>query len=295
MLSIKPSSTANGPAGAVIAAVGWRAGQKQDLDPSGNPVSGCTLNGAATPCLQAPQNGLYSSATGQPGSFSYIAPSGTPPQSLPATAIFGRTALAVAHGAGQNSDAVYALVEDAQKFNGCPDVLDQVPPKSACNATVSGEALATVLNGMYASYDFGKTWTKIMDSTQLKQAGTNSALLGQAGYNPGIQAWYNLWVEADPTVSDPGGNPTRVMFGLEEVWENNLLLPSGGSAPSVLASPYVAFPAEPRRPTPGSWSAATGTPAAGWPRRRSVATRDRRPPARRSRGPPRIQTSTPTR
>ena len=240
---VKPTKTSNAPAGAVIAAVGWRAGQVVDTDANGNPVKGCVNPGDSSgnnSCWQAPQNGLYESDTGQPGTFAYITPSGSPPQGLPATPIFGRTALAVAHGAGQSSDAVYALVQDALKFQGCPDVLDQQPP--VCNKTITGEGVATVLNGLYASYDFGKTWTKVMDSTQLKQPGTNSALLGQPGYGPGVQAWYNLWVEADPTATDAStGYPTRVVFGLEEVWENNQILPTTGSG-GVLTTPYTVYP-----------------------------------------------------
>ncbi len=237
---VKPTSTANGPRGAVIAAVGWRAGQKVDLGPGSKPVAGCRMNGKPTNCLQAPQNGLYRSTSGKPGSFSYLG-GGSGVANLPPTKVFGRTALAIAHGAGQNSDAIYALVEDAQKFNGCPDVLDQ--PSSTCNADVQGEGVGTVLDGMYASYNFGKTWTKIMDYTQLKQPGTNSAIGSQVGYSPGVQSWYNLWVEADPTATDKAtGDPTRVLFGLEEIWENNPVLPKGGSPGSVLTSPYLAYP-----------------------------------------------------
>jgi hypothetical protein len=230
---VKPTKTSDGPAGAVIAAVGWRAGQKIDIGPGNKPVSGCKLKGKSTDCLQAPQNGLYKSSTGKPGSFSYMG-GGSGVTGLPPTNVFGRTALAVAHGPHQNSDAIYALVEDAQKFNGCQDVLDTVP--TSCQAVIQGDGVATVLDGMYASYDFGKTWTKIMDYTQLKQPGTNSAIGDQVGYSPGVQAWYNLWVEADPTATDPAsGNPTRVVFGLEEIWENNPL-----TASTVLTTPFAA-------------------------------------------------------
>ena len=236
---VKPTKTKNGPAGAVIAAVGWRAGQAVDVGQNGQPTAGCKMNGRPTDCLQAPQNGLYKSSTGRPGSFSYIPP-GPGGVLLPPTNVFGRTALAVAHGPHQNSDAVYALVQDAQKFAKCQDVLDAASP--TCNSEIHGHVVATVLDGMYASYDFGKTWTKIMDYTQLKQPGTNSALTAEAGYSPGIQAWYNLWVEADPTSTDPTtGDPTRVLFGLEEVWENNPALPSGGLPGSVLTSPYPTY------------------------------------------------------
>ncbi len=237
---VKPTRTANGPAGAVIAAVGWRAGQKVDVGAGGKPVAGCKLKGQRTNCLQAPQNGLYRSDTGRPGSFSYLG-GGSGGISLPATAVFGRTALAIAHGPNQNSDAVYALVQDAQKFNDCQDVLDTTP--KSCNALIQADGVATVLDGMYASYNFGQTWTKIMDFSQLKEPGTNSSIGSQVGYGPGIQAWYNLWVEADPTATDPTTHdPTRVLFGLEEIWENNPVLGS-----TALTAPFATQP-------PDSWS-----------------------------------------
>src|SRR5260370_41654740 len=63
-----------------------------------------------------------------------------------------------------------------------------------------------------------------MDWSQLELPGTNSALgpYGAAlGYAPGVQAWYNLWIEADPTATDAATPaPTRGAFGLEEDWEH---------------------------------------------------------------------------
>ncbi len=233
---VKPTKTANAPAGAVIAAVGWRAGQKVDVGANGKPIPGCKMKGKPTHCLQAPRNGLYISRSGKPGSFKHMKTgSGETALGLPPTAIFGRTALGIATGPHQSSDAVYALVQDAQKFNDCPDVLDR--PSKACNADVQGEAVGTVLDGMYASYNFGKTWTKIMDFSQLQQPGTNSAIGSQVGYKPGVQSWYNLWVQPDPTRTDASGDPTRLLFGLEEVWENSQA-PGVGSL--ALKTPYTA-------------------------------------------------------
>ena len=37
-----------------------------------------------------------------------------------------------------------------------------------------------------------------------------------------MQAWYNQWIQPDPTRADSNGVPTRLLFGLEEVWENRL-------------------------------------------------------------------------
>jgi hypothetical protein len=232
---VKRTKTANGPAGAVIAAVGWRAGQKVDIGANNKPVPGCKMNKKPTKCLQAPRNGLYTSRTGAPGSFSYIKPGTGGPLALPPTKIFGRTALGIASGPHQSSDAVYALVEDAVKFNGCQDVLDR--PSPSCNSDVQGEGVGTVLDGMYASYNFGKSWTKVMDYSQLQQPGTNSAIGNQVGYKPGVQSWYNLWVQPDPTRTDSSGDPSRVLFGLEEVWDNS---PQPALGSVTLKTPYTA-------------------------------------------------------
>jgi len=237
-------TSANAAAGSVMAVVGWRAGQRADTQGS------CTLNGNPTPCLQAPQNGIYLSSApgtaGNPGSFVFQN-EGSGSASMHGFAVnqkVGRTALGEAHGAGQNQDAVYALVEDALKFQGCPDVLDtgKQVPCSGATGTGTGLALATYLDGMYASYDFGRSWTKIMDYTQTKYLHTNSALVGQAGYSPGIQSWYNLYVEPDPSFHDIYGNPQRVVFGLEEIWENNQQDPFqlAGQPNSILHDPWQA-------------------------------------------------------
>ncbi|MHB8509669.1 MAG: hypothetical protein ACYDGR_13645 [Candidatus Dormibacteria bacterium] len=237
---VKKSTSSNAPAGAVMAVVGWRAGNRANKDAAGAVLMSCKLAGAATPCLQAPQNGLYLSTTGAPGSFTYQThPVGNPlyaaGMDFAPNPIVGRTTLGIAEGAGQNNDAVYALVQDAVKFQGCSDDPLDSGNAVACQSTVTALGLATVLDGAYASYDFGKTWTKIMNYTQLKLGG-NSALVGLVGYSPGVQAWYNNWIEPDPTGKDSSGNPTRVAFGLEEIWENNSL------DPTVLTTPYLAHP-----------------------------------------------------
>ncbi|GAC1584455.1 MAG: hypothetical protein NVS3B24_23640 [Candidatus Dormibacteria bacterium] len=233
------SAPADAPAGAVMAVVGWRAGNRANKDATGAVSMLCEMPaGTKVPCLQAPQNGLYLSKTGSPGSFAFQShPAGNPSYALgldfAPNNVVGRTTLGIAIGAGQNNDDVFALVQDAQKFQGCTDDPLDSGVKSVCNSLVTAYGVATVLDGAYVTHDFGKSWTKIMNYTQLK-AGGNSALVGLVGYTPGVQSWYNNWIEPDPTSTDGSGNPARVAFGLEEIWENNSL------DSTVLTTPYLA-------------------------------------------------------
>ncbi len=189
--------------GKVLAVVGWRAGTKP--------------NAAGTP--QSPRNGLYTSTDGAPGSFTFLGAA----NGLAEQARIGRTSLAVANGPGQDHDYVFALVQDADKFNQARTAVGGVPEPGQLPAKVPGN---TVLNGLYGSPDFGLNWTMLADSTQLA-ASPGTALIGanSATYAPGIQSWYNSWVEVDPTSGvTAGGAPGRLAFGLEEVWENRLPL-----------------------------------------------------------------------
>jgi hypothetical protein len=220
--------------GAVLAAVGWRAGQK--------------LNSAGK--MQAPQNGLYTSSTGLRGSFTYIAPGGTAVPNVsttgfPATHFLGRIALGIASGTNQDHDYVYALVEDAEKFNRAACALD------TSDAGLSGGLCAggTVLNGVYGSPDLGQTWTRLADSTALASPTGQSALLGPGitGYAPGVQSWYNEWIAPDPSASLTNpltSAPTHLVFGLEEVWQNTVadLGTSAGLSPIVIYPKGLAVP-----------------------------------------------------
>jgi hypothetical protein len=231
---VKGKSSANAPAGAVMAVVGWRAGKAVDDNADGSPNTNCELNGARTDCLQAPQNGIYISRTGKPNSFSFQSHKGSPAGTdFAPDDVVGRTSLGIADGAGQNNDAVFALVQDAVKFQHCTDDVTDTDLASVCNADVQAEGVATVLDGAYVTYDFGKSWTKIMNWTQLAKA--SGALAAQPGYGPGVQSWYNNWIKPDPTATDATGKPTRVIFGLEEIWENN------AGVPGVLTNPWVAY------------------------------------------------------
>ncbi|MHB8507562.1 MAG: WD40/YVTN/BNR-like repeat-containing protein [Candidatus Dormibacteria bacterium] len=224
------STDANGAGeGKVLAAVGYRYGGVRNLFDS---------KGKDTGVPMAPRDGIYTSDTGVKGSFQFQDPStGNGFLSTPSV---GRVALGIAHGPGQNHDLVYALVQDASKAQGCIQELDYIncafPNADPGILTNSNKVVQpTVLDGMYVSPDFGKSWNKIMDADSLRRPGNNSTLGGPgvlqaAGSGPGIQAWYNEWVDPDPTDTDPvTGAPLRVAFGLEEIWENTLPIPQGGA------------------------------------------------------------------
>jgi Arc-like DNA binding domain len=89
------------------------------------------------------------------------------------------------------------------------------------------------LDGVYVSNNGSITgpWSKIADSQKLANSG--SALkqaVGGKGYGPGIQAWYNQFLQVDPS------NPDHVYLGLEEIYETW----NGGSNWNAIA-PYWNF------------------------------------------------------
>src|SRR3954451_1916809 len=209
----KNTATATGKPGAVMAAVGWRAGNAPNV------------NGVP----ESPGNGIYTSDTGAPGSFKNmdmanhatpVPPSGNDPLTQ---ARIGRVALGIADGAQQNHQIVYAIVQDAVKFNGGIVGLDANE-----NGSTSA-AQSDYLNGVWVSTDFGASWKRLGGSSAINSDTTSGSALAPPpckapaviGYCPGIQAWYNLWVLPDPTRQTASGVPNRVLFGLEEVWANN--------------------------------------------------------------------------
>jgi hypothetical protein len=184
--------------GTVVAAVGWRAGARKNSDGT----------------VQSEGNGIYRSATGAPGTFAKVNALGFARQDR-----IGRIELGTTTGSKQDHDYLYAIVQDAAALNGDLDVLDLPAPDPR-------GAQGTVLNGVYVSADFGQSWTLMADDNAIaKDPATGSALVGlntATGYEPGVQAWYDMWISPDPTRQDASGVPTRLAFGLEEVWQNEL-------------------------------------------------------------------------
>jgi hypothetical protein len=192
------------PPGTVVAAVGWRGGRRRNSDGS----------------VQSEGNGFYRSTTGEPGTFVRLAATGfTSPERI------GRIELGPTTGPLQDHDYLYAIVQDAVALNGGIGVVD-VP------LSVTNPLPGTVLNGIYVSADFGATWTLMADDNAIaKNPASGSALFGTGtalGFEPGVQAWYNEWILPDPTRQDLSGIPTRLAFGLEEVWQNELPVPLAG-------------------------------------------------------------------
>ncbi|MBA3364801.1 MAG: hypothetical protein H0U03_03315 [Actinobacteria bacterium] len=203
--------------GTVAAVVGWRAGQRKNSDGT----------------VQSPANGVYRSATGAPGSFTKLAATGFALQDR-----IGRVELGETTGAAQDKDYLYAIVQDAAALNGQLDVVD------ASGVPDPRGGQGTVLNGIYVSKDFGATWLVMADDNAIaKNPATGSALVGYGqatGSEPGIQAWYNEWVAPDPTRQDGSGVPTRLAFGLEEVWQNEIAAPMSGPTTFKVIGRYFA-------------------------------------------------------
>jgi hypothetical protein len=166
-------------------------------------------------------NGLYrSTARGAVGSWKYLAGStGLQSSVSSASNYIGRVSLA--YGTDPDTpDVLWALVGDAGLLVGDGS-------KGLPTADVPLVGTASNLNGAFRSGDDGATWTVKGDVTSFGAApnSTIAALTG-LGYGPGVQAWYNNWIQVDPN------NPDRAFVGLEEVYETT----ANASTPGVQAS-----------------------------------------------------------
>ena len=150
-------------------------------------------------------NGFYvSGSAGAPGSFAKISPAGIDAGDV------GRTALSFS----RNGKVLYAAIQSAAAFN-------QGPP---------APAQSTLLKGIYksANGNVAGPWTLVADAAKLAAGG--SALEFPSSYEPGVQAWYNIYVQVDPA------DAKHVYVGLEEVFET-----SDGGATWKAIGPYWNF------------------------------------------------------
>ncbi len=121
-------------------------------------------------------NGFYvSTASGAPGTFHKITPTGD----IDPTTI-GRTTFSAGGG------KIYAVVESAE------------------TVSLAGQGVYVSSHGAVGP------WKLIADPAKLLASG--SAL--DTSYFPGVQAWYNQYIQVDPT------NPKHLYLGLEEVYES---------------------------------------------------------------------------
>jgi hypothetical protein len=208
--------------GAVLAVLGWRAGNRKNPDGT----------------VQAPANGLYSSDSGARGSFRRLAAPGFAPQNR-----IGRVSLGIASGPDQNHSYVYALVQDAVLFQtGKLEGLDIGTLPDPLGLGLDLTATPTYVNGVYVTSDFGNSWKTMSLGEQFLLPTNGSALspLVPLGFGPGIQAWYNSWILPDPATQS-GGVPTRVVLGMEELFETRTVgLPQNGLTDFVAVGPYNA-------------------------------------------------------
>ncbi|MDX6285962.1 MAG: hypothetical protein QOG53_1447 [Frankiales bacterium] len=218
-----PGGTTNETGGEVLAAVGYRAGN----------LATYTNND-----LENSANGLYASTTGAPSTFTKI----VNPPGFASPLRVGRVELGIATGSQQNHNYIFAIVSDACLFNGGVPVLDVPEPQVQTGICTLGLPNNSVLNGVYRSANFGQTWTQLGSNLSIAQNPTTGSALAGANqatlYAPGVQAWYNEWIQPDPTVQNGSGMPTRVTFGLEEVWATNTNPVASLITPFVVIGPY---------------------------------------------------------
>jgi hypothetical protein len=155
-----------------------------------DPKSGAVLANAAWRSGDASYNGFYLSQTGANGTFTRINPAGAiNPKDI------GNTEFAYA----ADGSKLYAVMESPALLN---------------SGHQSGNS---VLKAVYVSNNGSVEgpWNTIADYRKLGNSGsalkTNNA---GKGYGPGVQAWYNNFIEVDP------GDADHVYLGLEEVYES---------------------------------------------------------------------------
>jgi hypothetical protein len=144
----------------------------------------------------APYNGFYLSTGGAPGSFVK-----TPLTGQVDNADVGNAEFAT------SGDRHYMILE---RPSGLVD---------GSNSALAGIFTATALTG---------PWTRIADTEKLRLSGS---ALQTPDYKPGVQAWYNNFVEIDPA------DPRHVFVGIEEVYETE-----DGGATWKTIGPYWNFP-----------------------------------------------------
>jgi photosystem II stability/assembly factor-like uncharacterized protein len=180
----------------ITVAVGLAQGKKPG--PDGQPLS--------------PGNGLYRSTTGPAGPYEYLESSSGLSHDASSVDPLGRIMLSYVKDPAGDTAVLWAILSDAGL------AYAKAPAEADLVTETTGESLNatnTTLNGVYRSDDGGETW-EVKATPQSLTATVNEGLgiYPALGYGVGVQATYNLWVEADPR------DPDQVYFGLEEVFQS---------------------------------------------------------------------------
>lgn len=133
----------------------------------------------------AAYNGFYYSDDGSADSFAKVNPTGALGYQDVGNTEFAYSA---------DGSRLYAVVESPNKLNHSPQ---------------------TVLDGIYVSRSgtLRGPWNRIATSGKLASSGSALGDSNGVNYRPGVQAWYNNFIEVDPE------DPEHVYLGLEEVYE----------------------------------------------------------------------------
>ena len=209
-VAVQRADTFGNKGGTVVAALGWRAGRYPNFQ--GKP--------------QAPHNGIFRSETGDPGTFARLADgSGITPSEE-----FGRTEFGPTIGDGQNSDYLYAIVQNSKNFTSGQDDVSETIDGDPLGVGINPTGKTSDLDGIYVSPDFGLTWRLMESARQLANPANGSSLnqLSPLGISAGYQVTYNQWIRPDPTRTI-NGVPSRLTFGLEEIWQNPVPAPQDGA------------------------------------------------------------------
>jgi photosystem II stability/assembly factor-like uncharacterized protein len=189
----------------IIAAVGLGLGKRIGKDGKPQTADGQPLS---------PGNGLYKTAAGVAGTFTFMASTSQLKHSASSVDPVGRIMLSWVKAASGDTTVLWAIVNDAGLASG------RQPAGSDADlvAGTTGQSLnatGTQFNGLYRSPDGGLNWT-VKATPQSLSASVNEGLgiYPALGYGVGVQAYYNLWVQGDPR------NPNAVYFGLEEVFQS---------------------------------------------------------------------------
>ena len=213
-VAVQPADKFGHKGGAVIAAVGWRAGQFPNFN--GKP--------------QAPANGLYRSDNGTPGSFTKV----------PDSAGFTPTDHAGRTEFGTTTGPTRTRATCTRSRRTRPLFVEQ----SGGENDIPLVGTPSVLDAIYVSPDFGKTWTVMESRNEFFNPANGSALsqLTALGIGPATRSPTTSGSSRTRPAPPRTASPARVMLGMEEVWQTNStqLVPQDGHSQFQVIGAYTA-------------------------------------------------------